>query len=215
MPYCPNCSCPLEVSENECPLCRATFGENSSWAPTAEPSGPVPRRPDPRSAVQAAGEQDEGNPRMRRWIAVVACGFAAIVGWIAFVMYPDYVERTRNPQIRGKLLEELQAKYQPNNVTFSSQSCKEPLGPDARTGVVRQAWRADGAFEVDGNVTAYCGMAIPVGSYAVEGAKLRLEYVVLVGNVNPPKCHCLYDVKYAISGLEKRDYEIEFVEVQR
>ena len=44
MPYCPNCSCPLEPDEGECPNCEALFGEGSAWAPTQEPSGPVPQR---------------------------------------------------------------------------------------------------------------------------------------------------------------------------
>jgi len=154
-------------------------------------------------------------PGWLRWTGGIAAAlFAAFVAWVALVAYPDYVERARNPQVLGKALEELQAKYQPKNVTFSSRSCKEPAGPDSQAGVKRRAWRPDGAFEVEASVSAYCGMAIPVGSYSVAGAKLRLEYFVSIGNSVPPKCHCLYDVRYAITGLEKRDYEIEFAEIR-
>ena len=45
MPYCPNCSCPLEPDELACPKCTAIFGPGSSWSPTEYPSGPVPFRP--------------------------------------------------------------------------------------------------------------------------------------------------------------------------
>lgn len=155
-------------------------------------------------------------PRWLRWAGGIAAAlFATFVAWVALVVYPDYVERARNPKVPEKVLQSLRDQYQPKNVTFSSSSCQGPAGPDLRPGVTRSGWRPDGAFEVDARVEVYCGFPIPVGSYKIEGAKLRLEYLVHMGNAVPPSCYCPHDVKYAIAGLEKRDYEIELVELRR
>jgi hypothetical protein len=65
MPYCPNCSCPLEPNEGDCPKCGALFGPNAAWAPTAEPSGPVPVRPErttPPSIIAGTSTKERVKP---------------------------------------------------------------------------------------------------------------------------------------------------------
>ena len=65
MPYCPNCSCPLEPNEGDCPKCGAVFGPDAAWTPTAEPSGPVPLRPErttPKSVLESTSAQERVKP---------------------------------------------------------------------------------------------------------------------------------------------------------
>jgi hypothetical protein len=37
MPYCPNCSLPVESNANNCSNCGARFGHESAWKPTEQP----------------------------------------------------------------------------------------------------------------------------------------------------------------------------------
>lgn len=88
-------------------------------------------------------------------------------------------------------------------------SSKPISAADLRFGVMGQVWKPDGSLEIAARVVAGCSASIPVGSYSTEGAKLRLEYLVHFTPGPQIACLCVYELQYAITGLEKRPYEFE------
>jgi hypothetical protein len=159
-----------------------------------------------------------GKTSPRRWLAAgTALAAAGIAAYVMFVTYPEHAERARNwrPEMPAEELKSLREKYQPKNLTFSSKACPGPESINSRLGVLSQAWRPDGTLAIAASVAEHCAVSIPVGRYSLEGAKLLLDYVVYTGNTDPPACICVYDLEYAITGLEKRSYDIEFANGQR
>lgn len=69
--FCPNCSCPLQIGEEQCPKCGARFGPQSTSLPTTRPRGPVLTRQasDGHPRVQTPEERN----RRRLYGLVIAC----------------------------------------------------------------------------------------------------------------------------------------------
>jgi hypothetical protein len=61
--YCPNCSAELKISEAECWNCEASFGPNSSWAPTDAPSGVFAARERTTATAEREERHAPGWPR--------------------------------------------------------------------------------------------------------------------------------------------------------
>jgi hypothetical protein len=155
---------------------------------------------------------------LRRWLAAgAALAVVAIAAYVMFFAYPEHVERARNwrPEMPAEELKSLREKYQPKNLTFSTKACPGPESMNSRLGVLHQTWKPDGTLTIAASVAERCAVSIPVGKYSLEGAKLLLEYVVYTGKTDLAACNCVYDLEYAITGLEKRSYEIEFANGRR
>jgi len=82
-----------------------------------------------------------------------------------------------------------------------------------RYGLQSLTWEDDGRLHIVYDAVTNCAAPFNYGGYSVSGNKLHLEYSI-AGNVRAA-CDCGYVMQYRISGLERRQYEVDVHEVSR
>lgn len=98
------------------------------------------------------------------------------------------------------------------SLVFSSNACSDdeadPLNPETM-GVKSMTWGEDGTLNIKAYVGTNCADKILAGRYLHIASTLLLSYYVDNPKIYQALCTCAQEINYKITGLPKKNYQIE------